>query len=505
MKNFFYKPRISIILIDFLIWSVGLLFLLFWRVVAEKSVIADYGIFVSIMFAFWFVVSIPLQRYRYYKQDKTYLSFVYILIAAIFTGLFSLAIQLRFYQHLSLDVIFWELVIVTSLLSVFTLGYYAYRYAAWLDEDIQEYDEREPKQVLKEPRKLKEERIQTIKRSILEHTNQETFNFIAKHVDLTSTNTLIGATSGLFNFQSIENYRFDAIVNLWMLNNIKGINKIFCEVNNKLPDKGLFVCCFESLEMHDQRIKEKYPVVIRNIVSFLNFVTKRLLPKLLITSRLWLDVTGGQNRVFSETEILGRLYYCGFEVIDRSIINDKCWVVARRKKQPDKQINKRYGLIIKLPRIGKNKKVINYYKMRTMHPYSEYIQKYVYDNCGTDDGDKAKNDFRITKWGAFFRKVWIDELPMLFNLIKGDMKLVGVRPLSKTKFETYPEYLQEKRTKAKPGLFPPFYVDLPKTQEEMFESENKYMEQYLKAPRRTDFIYFNKSLYNILVKKARSQ
>ena len=78
--------------------------------------------------------------------------------------------------------------------------------------------------------------------------------------------------------------------------------------------------------------------------------------------------------------------------------------------------------------------------------------KYVYDTYGTKDGDKAANDFRITTWGHIFRSLWIDELPMIINLLKGDMKLVGVRPLSKAKFDTYPEWLQDLRTQSKPGV-----------------------------------------------------
>ncbi|MBO5086502.1 MAG: sugar transferase [Paludibacteraceae bacterium] len=172
--------------------------------------------------------------------------------------------------------------------------------------------------------------------------------------------------------------------------------------------------------------------------------------------------------------------------------------------QPQSKARKRYGPLIRLPRVGKNKKIIYFYKMRTMHPYSEYIQKYVYDKYGSLDGDKAENDFRITTWGRFFRKVWIDELPMIINLLRGDMKLVGVRPLSKVKFDSYPKYLQDKRTLSKPGLIPPFYVDMPKTQEEMYDSEERYIDQYLKHPLSTDFKYFWKAFYMIVFKRARS-
>ena len=103
------------------------------------------------------------------------------------------------------------------------------------------------------------------------------------------------------------------------------------------------------------------------------------------------------------------------------------------------------------------------------------------------------------------RKFWIDELPMLYNLLKRDLKIVGVRPLSKAMFNLYNKKTQEKRIKTKPGLVPPFYVDLPNSFEEHMKSEERYIDSYLKHPFRTDVKYFFKAINNIVVKKARSK
>ena len=64
--------------------------------------------------------------------------------------------------------------------------------------------------------------------------------------------------------------------------------------------------------------------------------------------------------------------------------------------------------------------------------------------------------------------------------------------------------LQELRVKTKPGLIPPFYADMPVTLEEIMASEIKYLRAYEKRPYYTDFSYFFKSIYNILIKKKRS-
>ena len=67
---------------------------------------------------------------------------------------------------------------------------------------------------------------------------------------------------------------------------------------------------------------------------------------------MYYDITQGKNRVLSNTEVLGRLYYCGFEVVEEQLIGDTTFVIARRKQQPERQLKKRYGPLIKLRRIG---------------------------------------------------------------------------------------------------------------------------------------------------------
>ena len=120
-------------------------------------------------------------------------------------------------------------------------------------------------------------------------------------------------------------------------------------------------------------------------------------------------------------------------------------------------------------------------------------------------GGKIKDDDRITFYGKFLRKYWIDEFPMIINFIKGELKLVGVRPLSQDYFSRYPKDLRELRIKTKPGLIPPYYADLPITFDEICESERIYLNLYFKNHFKTDFIYFFKAVSNILLKRKRSR
>jgi lipopolysaccharide/colanic/teichoic acid biosynthesis glycosyltransferase len=220
---------------------------------------------------------------------------------------------------------------------------------------------------------------------------------------------------------------------------------------------------------------------------------------------MYFFLTRGQNRVLTKAETFGRLYSCGFEIITEKHIDNHLYFVARKTGAPLFPEKPSYGPLVKLERIGRNGKNIMVYKMRTMHPYAEYLQGYVYEKVGLDNGGKFRNDFRVSNLGKFMRTFWIDELPMLINLFKGELKIFGVRPLSRQYFNLYTRELQERRIRYKPGLIPPFYVDNPQTLEEIMSSEIKYLDAYDKKPFITDFIYFFKALFNIIIKRYRSK
>ena len=139
-----------------------------------------------------------------------------------------------------------------------------------------------------------------------------------------------------------------------------------------------------------------------------------------------------------------------------------------------------------------------------MHPYSEFIQKEIFEHNSLDPSGKIKDDFRLTNWGIILRKLWIDELPQLYNWARGDVTLVGVRPLSEHYFSLYPKDLQKLRTSFKPGLIPPYYADMPKEFNEVIESERRYLQRKQEKQYSTDILYFSKAFINILFHGARS-
>ena len=103
-------------------------------------------------------------------------------------------------------------------------------------------------------------------------------------------------------------------------------------------------------------------------------------------------------------------------------------------------------------RNGQYPKTFKMYKFRSMVHNAEELLKDLMDrNEQTGPVFKINDDPRITKVGKFIRKTSIDELPQLFNVLKGDMSLVGPRPPIPHEVEQYNSY-QMQRLAVKPGL-----------------------------------------------------
>jgi len=109
-------------------------------------------------------------------------------------------------------------------------------------------------------------------------------------------------------------------------------------------------------------------------------------------------------------------------------------------------------LIFKQQRIGKNGRVFNIYKLRSMYVDAEERKKALMEQNKMDGFMfKMDNDPRITKVGKFIRKTSIDELPQFWNVLKGDMSLVGTRPPTVDEFEQYESH-HKRRLSLKPGI-----------------------------------------------------
>lgn len=103
-------------------------------------------------------------------------------------------------------------------------------------------------------------------------------------------------------------------------------------------------------------------------------------------------------------------------------------------------------------RAGRNKKPFSMYKFRSMYVNAdEKMKEMMKDNEQTGHAFKIKDDPRITKTGKVIRRFSIDELPQLINIIKGDMSIVGPRPILPFQMEECSQY-ERQRLVVRPGL-----------------------------------------------------
>lgn len=110
------------------------------------------------------------------------------------------------------------------------------------------------------------------------------------------------------------------------------------------------------------------------------------------------------------------------------------------------------GPIFSQMRVGRDGKLFKFYKFRSMCPNAEEKLNELLDQNEMDGPVfKIKKDPRITRVGAFIRKTSLDELPQLWNILKGDMSIVGPRPALPREVEQYGDY-ERQRLYVTPGL-----------------------------------------------------
>ena len=131
-------------------------------------------------------------------------------------------------------------------------------------------------------------------------------------------------------------------------------------------------------------------------------------------------------------------------------------------------------------RVGKDGKVFNFYKFRSMCDNAESQLESLLEQNEVEGGVtfKMENDPRVTKFGRFIRRTSIDELPQLFNILKGDMSIVGPRPCTDREYELYGEK-EKQRLSVPQGLTGEWQVHgrSDTTFEEMLELDMRYINE----------------------------
>lgn len=138
-----------------------------------------------------------------------------------------------------------------------------------------------------------------------------------------------------------------------------------------------------------------------------------------------------------------------------------------------------FPILYQQQRVGKRGKVFNLYKFRTMVKNADNLKaKYSDLNQASGPVFKVHDDPRFTKLGKFLSHTGLDELPQLFNVLKGEMALIGPRPLPVIEAKELKSW-QKQRQAVKPGVISPWIL-------------NGYHSQAFNAWMKSDIAYIRK-------------
>jgi len=284
------------------------------------------------------------------------------------------------------------------------------------------------------------------------------------------------------------------LVSKIILNDQRHINGHLSALYNKIENGGYIILQYVPLEMRREMVRSKR----------LDFLIHRAVPRLPLLEWLYDRINKGRNRALSRAEVWGRLQYCGFDVI---MEEESPWgyhLLARKQFMPSHVENPSHYPIVKLDRVGYGGEIIKIHKIRTMHSYSEFIQRKVFNMYSMKSTGKFKEDFRITEWGKFLRKYWLDEIPQALDWFRGNIKIVGIRAMSLHYFSLYPERYQRSYLKVKPGFISPIFDENNTNFENIVETEERYLNNYLERPMVTDIRYFLTTISDIFLRGIRS-
>ena len=498
---------ILLYLFDIILLLVSFFLMTLIKGVSFIQYVDTHSVFLLTLIVIWLLVSMSIKKVpRSNKRDYPLFVAKVLLADTTIIGITVLMIFAFGQATLSRLVVFGTMVLGAILEILFGKLFFK----LFFKEDETDVYPSEKESVENEkPFVISDEKIK-IKRSVIDSMQKEigaeaTYGILEMMSDKLTDRSVVLSIVNPFNLSALPESSYQCIINLHRVNDISNLNLFFDKINEKLDEGGYFLCCVETEELRKRRILKKNYWGLNYLIYFFDFIYKRVFPKLKITRPIYRFFSDGRNMVISRAEALGRISRAGFSIENEKFIGRYLFIEGCKIGDPLPLNNNNEGVFIKLPRVGKGGKIINVYKLRTMHPYAEYIQDYVYRRYNIQSGGKFNNDFRITTWGAFCRKIWLDEFPMFINVFKGDLKLFGVRPLSAQYFSLYKKDVQERRIKYKPGLVPPYYVDMPVDLDEIQASEIKYFDKYDRHPFFTDIVYLFKSFVNICFKHARSK
>ncbi|HEY8241432.1 MAG TPA: undecaprenyl-phosphate galactose phosphotransferase WbaP [Kiritimatiellia bacterium] len=186
-----------------------------------------------------------------------------------------------------------------------------------------------------------------------------------------------------------------------------------------------------------------------------------LIPDLLEAPSLWVkprDFVGILGLEISSNLLdpIARVAKRTFDIIF-AVVTAPFWIPAGAILAILVWLEDRHSPFFLQQRVGKNAKLFTLWKFRTMRPDAENVlrEKLEAEPVLRDEWNanfKLRNDPRVTRVGAFLRRTSLDELPQLINVLRGEVSLVGPRPLPNYHYDELPERVRKLRERVRPGV-----------------------------------------------------
>jgi len=235
-------------------------------------------------------------------------------------------------------------------------------------------------------------------------------------------------------------WRYNDIPAIGAINDIPDIIKtrqvdlvVFAVENRELSEIDRAVAVCEEMGTRAAVITDLFPARIANkkVGEFFEFPV------------LFFDTTPQKSTALIIKSLFDRVAALGALFISMPILIFTALAIKIFSKGP---------ILFKQERLGINGKKFTMYKFRTMAPEADKLKDSLKDQNEMDGPVfKIENDPRVTPLGQWLRKTSIDELPQLFNVVKGDMSLVGPRPPLSNEVKQY-DHWQRRRLSMKPGI-----------------------------------------------------
>ena len=338
----------------------------------------EYEKLLLIIYGLWFVTALITKKFdpgyrNYYYAMAQWTKAVVFMAATI--AVFVFAFRLFYYSRFQVFGFFLLLILFESVL------YYVYYVLSRNGKnggDIESIEE--IKTVIKQEglsldidiEDLHSRLTRPIRNKLQEvylNDSPEVFDFLDHMMDLSSiisAESAIIHRSEMYHQKTTDSPYIRLLINLERVNNIRWVNRYFLEAHKMLLPGGYFVGMANTIGLYKKRFFEKYPKYFSQVFYFINYIFRRVFPKLSVTKKIYFTITKGNNRAISKAETLGRLYFCGFKVIAEKEIGDNLYFVAQKVKTSSIDENPSYGPLVKFSRVGLNGSNLDVYKFRTM-------------------------------------------------------------------------------------------------------------------------------------------